>query len=222
MTATRKPNAPIAGAPCQRVEIILDAAERVFGAFGYAGASMRQIAEEACVAQASLHYHYASKDKLYEAVFERRSLAINQYRGRLLDALFERDAPATVEDLLSIAFTPLSSIFHGDEAKNLALYVQMVAAVGSGSDARSRRMRERFYDPFAERFIDALHVVIPGITREVAVWAYLFSVGARQQAHALNGRAIHLGAAERTASSTAHYAGLVRFAAAGIRELVQP
>ncbi|WP_322101921.1 TetR/AcrR family transcriptional regulator [Paraburkholderia sp. J41] len=207
--------------PYARTATILDAAERVFGTFGYAGASMRQIAEDACVAQASLHYHYASKEKLYEAVFERRSLAINRHRERLLDALFECDTPAIIEDVLTIAFTPLTSIFHKDETENLAFYVQMVAAISLGNDARSRRLRERFYDPSAERFIDALHIVVPDITREQAVWAYLFAVGARQQAHALNGRAIHLGAAERAATSTAHYAELVRFAAAGVRELVQ-
>jgi AcrR family transcriptional regulator len=207
--------------PSPREGAILNAAERVFGTYGYAGASMRLIADSAGVAQALLHYHYSNKDTLYEAVFERRSSAINQRRGMLLDELFAGGATATVEDVLTIAFTPLSDIFHGEDAENLALYVQMVAAISLGGDERSRRLREQFYDPIAERFIDALHTVVPGITREHAVWAYLFSVGARQQAHALNGRAVRLGASNRTAKSTAHYTELVRFAAAGIRELVQ-
>jgi AcrR family transcriptional regulator len=208
-------------APGTRLSAILNAAERVFGEHGYAGASMRNIAEEAGVAQALVHYHYATKDKLYEAVFERRSSAINQYRGKLLDALFANERTATVEDVLTIAFTPLSEIFHGEDAVNLALYVQLVASVSLGSDERSRRIRETYYDPIAERFIDALHTVVPGIAREQAVWAYLFSVGARQQAHALNGRAMRLGARDRARKSTAHYSDLVRFAAAGIRELVR-
>ncbi|MFM0523868.1 TetR/AcrR family transcriptional regulator [Paraburkholderia strydomiana] len=208
-------------APGTRLSAILNAAERVFGEHGYAGASMRNIAEEAGVAQALVHYHYATKDKLYEAVFERRSSAINQHRGKLLDALFASETTATVEDVLTIAFTPLSEIFHGEDAVNLALYVQLVASVSLGSDERSRRIRETYYDPIAERFIDALHTVLPGIAREQAVWAYLFSVGARQQAHALNGRAMRLGARDRARKSTAHYSDLVRFAAAGIRELVR-
>jgi AcrR family transcriptional regulator len=206
--------------PGSRVSAILNAAERVFGEHGYAGASMRNIAEEAGVAQALVHYHYASKDKLFEAVFERRSSKINEHRGKLLDELFSNGRTATVEDVLTIAFTPLSKIFHGEDAANLALYVQLVAAVSLGSDERSRRVREKFYDPIAERVIDALHTVMPGISHEHATWAYLFSVGARQQAHALNGRAARLGASERTANSTAHYEQLVRFAAAGIRALV--
>ena len=208
-------------APGTRLSAILNAAERVFGEHGYAGASMRNIADEAGVAQALVHYHYATKDKLYEAVFERRSSAINQHRGKLLDALFASGCTATVEDVLTIAFTPLSEIFHGEDAVNLALYVQLVASVSLGSDERSRRIRETYYDPIAERIIDALHTVMPGISREHATWAYLFSVGARQQAHALNGRAARLGASARTSKSTAHYEQLVRFAAAGVRALVE-
>lgn len=203
-----------------RITAILNAAERVFGTHGYAGASMRQIAEDAGVAQALLHYHYSSKDRLYEAVFERRSSAINAHRGQLLDALFAGDKPATVEDVLTIVFTPLSEMFRGEDAENLALYVQMVAAISLGSDERSRRLREQYYDPIAERFIDAIQTVLPAISREDAVWAYLFSAGARQQAHALNGRAERLGASARTPKSTSHYSALVRFAAAGIREMI--
>lgn len=207
-------------APGTRLSAILNAAERVFGERGYAGASMRSIADEAGVAQALVHYHYATKDKLYEAVFDRRSSAINQHRGKLLDDLFASERTATVEDVLTIAFTPLSEIFHGEDAVNLALYVQLVASVSLGSDERSQRIRETYYDPIAERIIDAVHTVVPGIAHEQAVWAYLFAVGARQQAHAINGRAMRLGAQDRAKKSTAHYSDLVRFAAAGIRALV--
>ncbi|WP_179594816.1 TetR/AcrR family transcriptional regulator [Cupriavidus plantarum] len=227
VTRARKPSAaekarqeesrPQAGS---RIAAILNAAERVFGTYGYAGASMRQIAEDAGVAQALLHYHYASKDRLYEAVFERRSSAINAHRGQLLDALFAGTTPASVEDVLTIAFTPLSDMFRGEDAENLALYVQMVAAISLGSDERSRRLREQYYDPIAERFIDAIQTVLPAISREDAVWAYLFSVGARQQAHALNGRAERLGAPARAQKPTSHYSALVQFAAAGIREMI--
>ncbi len=104
---------------------------------------------------------------------------------------------------------------------NLALYVQLVASVSLGSDERSRRIRETYYDPIAERFIDALHTVLPGIAREQAVWAYLFSVerGSRPM-HSMAGRC-DWAARDRARKSTAHYSDLVRFAAAGIRELVR-
>src|SRR5436190_11011560 len=48
---------------------ILDAAEEVFAARGFLGASTREIAARAGVNISSLHYHWASKETLYFAVF---------------------------------------------------------------------------------------------------------------------------------------------------------
>ena len=48
---------------------ILAAAEAVFAARGFAGASTRDIAGRAGVNISSLHYHWASKETLYIAVF---------------------------------------------------------------------------------------------------------------------------------------------------------
>ena len=50
---------------------ILDAAHAVFMRRGTAGARMQEIAEEAGVNKALLHYYFRSKDKLAEAVFVR-------------------------------------------------------------------------------------------------------------------------------------------------------
>lgn len=49
--------------------IILDAARRVFVAKGFVGARMQEIANEAGINKALLHYYFRSKDKLFEAVF---------------------------------------------------------------------------------------------------------------------------------------------------------
>lgn len=48
---------------------ILTAAEEVFASRGFTGASTREIAARAGVNISSLHYHWASKDALYVAVF---------------------------------------------------------------------------------------------------------------------------------------------------------
>ena len=63
-------------------ERILAAAERVFSEHGYGGARTRQIAEAAGVNVALLHYHFGTKDDLYQAVLraaqERVAAAIHQ------------------------------------------------------------------------------------------------------------------------------------------------
>src|SRR5918997_7044366 len=63
-------------------ERILDAARAVFVRHGTAGARMQEIAQEAGVNQALLHYYFRSKDRLAEAVFR-------QVAGRLLPTVFE-------------------------------------------------------------------------------------------------------------------------------------
>jgi AcrR family transcriptional regulator len=51
-------------------ELILTAAKSVFAQKGYAGARMQEIADEAGINKALLHYYYRSKEKLFEQVFE--------------------------------------------------------------------------------------------------------------------------------------------------------
>jgi AcrR family transcriptional regulator len=50
---------------------ILDAAHTVFTRRGTAGARMQEIADEAGVNKALLHYYFRSKERLAEAIFER-------------------------------------------------------------------------------------------------------------------------------------------------------
>lgn len=49
---------------------ILEAAKKVFKVNGYAGARMQQIADEAGISKASLHYYFRSKENLFEKIFD--------------------------------------------------------------------------------------------------------------------------------------------------------
>ena len=49
--------------------LILDAARKVFLENGFDGTTMQQIADEAGINKALLHYYFRSKDRLFEAVF---------------------------------------------------------------------------------------------------------------------------------------------------------
>lgn len=65
---------------------ILAAAERLFAARGYEGAAVRDIAKEANVNGAMVHYYFGSKESLYHAVIESaattvRSLMIETTAG---------------------------------------------------------------------------------------------------------------------------------------------
>lgn len=51
---------------------ILDAAERLFAAKGFGDVSTGAIAREAGVSQSQIHYHFETKRKLWQQVFQRR------------------------------------------------------------------------------------------------------------------------------------------------------
>jgi TetR/AcrR family transcriptional regulator len=55
---------------------ILDAAQEVFAARGYAGASTREIATRAGIGKRMLFYYFPSKDAVYHAVLERIVLGL--------------------------------------------------------------------------------------------------------------------------------------------------
>src|SRR5579872_1955042 len=57
--------------PKGRKDEILDYATRLFAERGYEGTSMNDVAERVGMRKASLFYHFATKDALYEAVLDR-------------------------------------------------------------------------------------------------------------------------------------------------------
>jgi AcrR family transcriptional regulator len=198
-------------------ERIRDAAEQVFASYGFEGASMRLIAEQAGVAQALLHYHFQSKAALHAAVFERRSSTINDRRARLLDQLFGGAASPSLEDVLEILFLPVATL--GEEHRgDYDSFQQMVIAVSVGSDRRSIELMTRYYDPIARRFIEAFQTVVPGLSEKSAIWSYLFALGARMQAQSRSNRAARLAKSKKPDDVAAVSAFLASFVAAGIRQ----
>ena len=55
---------------------ILNAAKRIFQQKGMEGARMQEIADEAGINKALLHYYYRSKQLLFEAVFKNAFLLL--------------------------------------------------------------------------------------------------------------------------------------------------
>lgn len=70
-------------------ERILDAARKVFIAKGMAGARMQDIADEAGINKALLHYYFRNKEKLFETIF--RELSV-EFMPRV-NFIFESDLP---------------------------------------------------------------------------------------------------------------------------------
>jgi AcrR family transcriptional regulator len=63
---------------------IIETAERLFAQKGFAGTSVRDIAEEAGVNLAMISYYFGSKEKLMQALFEHRSVNVRMRIETLL------------------------------------------------------------------------------------------------------------------------------------------
>ena len=68
---------------------VLDAAAKIFRNRGYAGTTMRAIADEAELKAGSIYYHYASKDELIAAVLDTAMTSVTENVQEALAALPE-------------------------------------------------------------------------------------------------------------------------------------
>lgn len=68
---------------------VLDAAAKIFRDYGYAGTTMRAIADEADLKAGSIYYHYKSKDDLIAAVLDLGIRSVTDGVTSALDALPE-------------------------------------------------------------------------------------------------------------------------------------
>lgn len=176
--------------PGGRFEAILDAGETVFADAGFNGASIREIATRAGVAQALVHYHFKTKEKLFEAVAARRSGEINDARGAMLDALEAGAGEVTLEALVEALFRPTIETGHRLGGSNS--FSRILVSIANSREERDQALAQRYYDPIALRFISAFMEAEPALDRETATWAYMFSIGVGMTMMAQTGRANRL------------------------------
>ncbi|HEY8087017.1 MAG TPA: TetR/AcrR family transcriptional regulator [Polyangiaceae bacterium] len=90
-----------------RKEEILDVATRLFAERGYEGASMNDVAECVGMRKASLFYHFATKDALYEAVLDRLVASLQV----ALEAIYASSGtfPDRLDDVTEVLVNTLAS-----------------------------------------------------------------------------------------------------------------
>lgn len=146
---------------------ILAAAERIVTRNGYANTSMKDIAEEAGVAQALLHYYFESKDELLTEVV----LAIDNEVQKAWKA-----AVADIEDpLRRIAVgldTAAAKCAERPEFFQLLFDLQAVGFANPAVKARMRELSDRFIEDVVaevERVAAAMPVPPPLPARALAL-----------------------------------------------------
>lgn len=92
---------------------VLDAAAKIFRDNGYAGTTMRAIAESADLKAGSIYYHYKSKDELIAAMLDQGiNSVISSVEGEL--AALDDNTPSKVRIKCAIRAHIRAIIAHGD------------------------------------------------------------------------------------------------------------
>ncbi len=197
-------------------EVILDAAEMIFAEKGYEGTSMRSIAEKAKVAQGLIHYHWKTKEQLFESIIERGSGQINSVRRHFLESCFrysDKGLP-TLEQVLEAFVRPAIEQGRSDSGEHFS---QLIATFANSDDERSRELVHKYYDPIARKFVEALQKVLPDLSLSEIYWGYLMATSVVVSSMARTGRIKRLSEGAFDDNDTERIIHrLVRFIASGL------
>lgn len=145
---------------------IMDVAEDVFAAKGFAGARTKEIAAAAGVTSAMIHYYFATKERLYQAVLDR-------IRDDLAEAV-DRVVPEqkTIEEMLE-AF--LHAYF--DYVSRHPSFSRLTSmALGTKDQKYFERMIVRFFRPLFRAGVEFIrNGIAAGVFRPVDPEQFLIS-----------------------------------------------
>jgi AcrR family transcriptional regulator len=159
-------------------ETILDAAEGLFARHGFHGVTTRQVAAEAGVDTALIHYYFGAKRELFDAVFVRRAEILNQAREASMDAYLSRRSQGvgmTVEGVIEAFIDPLLRISQ-DGGPGWKSYFALVAQVNN-TPAWGGETMARFFDPVVHQLVETLKTVRPQAEYRDLYWCYQFLTG---------------------------------------------
>ena len=218
----RPPKAKAAGSADTR-DLILDASEDLFSKHGFYGVTIREVAREAGVDTALVHYYFGAKRGLFDAVFLRRAEVWNNER---VDAInrYARDAGEggmTLEGLLEAFLRPPFqwSLKGGPGWKH---YSALVAQTNANPTFGGETMA-RYFDPAIRRLIELIKQIMPEAREVDLYWAYHNLSGALTLTLGETGRLDRLsGGLCRSGDLESACDYMVRFAAAGFRAVCLP
>ena len=164
-------------------ERILDAAERLFMAYGYEGTSMRQITGDAAVNLAAVNYHFGSKESLMQEVFRRRLDWLNDERLRVLDEMEGAAAgkPLKPSQIVDGFFGTLLRLADDDRRGGI-VFLRLLGRTHAEPSEFIRTFIADEYAAVMERYQQALFRALPGVPRAEIVWRFHFMLGATSYA----------------------------------------
>ena len=161
-------------------ERILDVAERLFAAAGFASTSLRDITAEAGVNLAAVNYHFGSKESLLVAILERRIRPVNERRLALLDELESRTANGgpTLEQIVAAFVSPPFQSAMVDRARSREI-LKLAGQLHSQANPEVRRLfLLQQFGEVRKRFTATFQRALPDIDPAEVARRVMYIVGA--------------------------------------------
>ena len=154
---------------------LLDAAERLFAEYGYAGTSLRDISNDAGLHIALCTYYFGKKEFLFEEVIRRRAVTLTKERMARIQAVdTTRVSSSEAVDLLLKAYsTPILNYRFGPSKQRKA-YVKLISHIfnlESWSESLSTN-----YKSTTKSFLDAMQAALPDASKDDLVNAYSYLI----------------------------------------------
>jgi AcrR family transcriptional regulator len=189
-------------------DTILDAAEELFARSGPTAVSIRAIATKAGVNLAAVNYHFYTKERLFEEMYRRRIIPVNEERLAMLEACLERPS---LEKIVEAFVAPMIRLIEGASPGTRAAVVMQFVARFVSVPGEGRYL-DVYFEPVRSRFFAALREVIPELPVTDLLWRYNCMVGAVNYA---------LGGSDRMTRLPKDFAGMQLERSGSVSEAVQ-
>lgn len=155
-------------------EKILNAAEELFALSSYDAVSIRQITQKADVKLALAHYHFGTKEALFDAVIKRRIGLLSESRLQLLDYFSNENGgkPLSIEQIVHAFVTPYL-FWHLNGGAGWRSYARIVSTL---LGYNLSLLQEQF-DSGAARFQQEMRRAMPDADEASIQWGFDFMVG---------------------------------------------
>jgi AcrR family transcriptional regulator len=201
-------------------ERILDAAELLFAAHGFAGTSLRAVTREAGVNLAAVHYHYGTKEDLLRAVLSRIVIAVNRERLEMLEQVEAAAGsdPPSLEGVLEAFIAPDLRLIRDLGERGVIITRFLGRSYTEPAEMVQALCREH-YEELEQRFIEAFARALPEVPQEELYFRFKLVVGVLTYILADTDRTVARtgGYAEDLSDVEGTLRRLVTFLAAGLR-----
>ena len=204
------------------INALMESAIHCFSRYGYEGASLRDIAANAGVPLSTIHMYFGSKSELYVAIERKAWDEIDDERSELLTQALAKAGPRPPElaDLLNALAWPVVRRALGNSEHDRERIFIIRGGV-SDRTAWDRTGLLKVADRSVVRWIDAMGLACPTLTRQDIVWAFSFAVGAIYSWQLIDHRYDRLLGEDTERTVEGLTGDIVAFGCAGVQALIE-